>query len=86
MASLPAYRAGMSPISRALRTPLLAPLVRWISRLRFPWLLGLTLALLLVNIVLPDPIPFIDEILLALVAAVLGAIRKRPRRGARADR
>ncbi len=74
----------MSPVTRALRAPLLAPIIRWASRLRFPWLLGLTVALLLVNLAFPDPIPFVDEILLALLAAVLGSIRKRPRRAPRA--
>jgi hypothetical protein len=73
----------MSPISRAFRAPLLAPFIRWATRLRFPWLLGLTVVLLLINLVVPDPIPFVDEILLALVAAVLGSLRKRPSRDAR---
>jgi hypothetical protein len=70
----------MSPITRALRAPLLAPLLRWLGRLRFPWLLGITAALLLINIVVPDPFPFVDEILLAAVAALLASIRKRSAR------
>ena len=76
----------MSPISRAIRAPLLAPLIRWATRLRFPWLLGLTVLLLVLNLVVPDPIPFIDEILLALLAAVLGSLRKRPSRAERGAR
>ena len=59
------------------RTALLAPLVRWASRRRFPVLLGLAVALLAVDLVVPDPIPFVDEALLALGAMLLARLRKR---------
>lgn len=63
------------------RTALLAPLVRWASQRRFPVLLLLMLALLGVNLFVPDPLPFVDEALLALGALLLGRIRKRPEPG-----
>ncbi len=59
------------------RTAFLAPLVRWASRRRFPVLFGLVLALAAVNVFVPDPLPFVDEALLALVALLIGRMRKR---------
>jgi len=73
---------------RLARTPLVAVVVRWASRRRFPVLLGLMAALLAVNLVVPDPVPFLDELLLALGTAVLAGWRRPedgPRRHARAD-
>ena len=56
------------------------PVVNWLlgiaSQLRFPWLLALTVGLLLIDLVVPDPIPFVDEILLSSTALVLAAFRK----------
>jgi hypothetical protein len=50
--------------------------VGFASRLRFPWLLALTLSILLVDLFVPDVIPFVDEILLSLAALVLTGLRK----------
>ena len=59
----------------------IAGVVGFASRLRFPWLLALTLAILAVDLFVPDLIPFVDEILLSLAALVLAALRKpRPTR------
>lgn len=59
------------------RSTLLAPLVRWASQRRFPVLFGLVLALLAVNVFVPDPLPLVDEALLALGAILIGRLRKR---------
>jgi hypothetical protein len=59
------------------RRTLLAPLVRWASRRRFPVLLALVVALLVVDVVVPDPIPLIDEALLGLGAILIGRLRRR---------
>jgi len=54
-------------------------LLSYLESLRFPWLLLVTVALFVVDVFVPDVIPFVDEILLALVAVVLGRLkRKRP--------
>lgn len=53
--------------------PFLKP---FLDRLKLPWLFLLSVAGLLLNIVIPDPIPFMDEVLLALVSAILASIRK----------
>jgi hypothetical protein len=50
---------------------------RYAGRLRYPRLLLLMLTLFGVDLVLPDAIPFVDEILLGLGTVVLGSLRKR---------
>lgn len=47
------------------------------SRLRFPWLFAATVILFVVSLLVPDPLPMVDELLLALVALLFGAWRKR---------
>ena len=47
------------------------------SRLRFPKLFAITLVIFIVDVVTPDLIPFVDEILLALVTALLGSWKRR---------
>ena len=59
-----------------MKNPVVAWLLGIASRLRFPWLLALTVGLLLVDLAVPDLIPFVDEILLSLTALVLAAFRK----------
>ena len=54
-------------------------LMSFMSTLRFPWLLLITLTLFLVNVFVPDVILFVDEILLGLITLVLARIkRKKP--------
>lgn len=47
------------------------------SRLRYPRLLLVTATLFAADLLLPDLIPFVDEILLGLATAAL-AMRRRP--------
>lgn len=49
----------------------------YLGRLRFPRLALLTLAFFLGDLVVPDFIPFADEIGLGLLTALLGSWRKR---------
>lgn len=49
---------------------------RWLGSLRFPYLFLLAAGLFLVDLVVPDLIPFADEILLALGTLLLGRIRR----------
>lgn len=51
--------------------------VDYVAGLRFPWLFGITLAIFLFDLVVPDVIPFVEEILLGLMAAVLATLKKR---------
>lgn len=56
---------------------------RFAAGLRFPTLFALVGGLFLLDLFVPDMIPFVDEVLLALGTLMLGALRKRPRPGTR---
>lgn len=51
--------------------PILLPILTWARKLRHPTLFKLTAALFVLTLLLPDPIPFIDEILFGLGTLVL---------------
>ena len=53
--------------------------IGYVKELRFPWLLAITVAIFLIDLVVPDFIPFADEIVLGLLAAVLATLKKRRR-------
>lgn len=46
------------------------------GRLRYPQLFFLLLGLFLFDLVVPDLIPFLDEILLGLLTALVGSLRE----------
>lgn len=50
---------------------------RFAAGLRYPTLFGLVAALFIIDLIVPDLIPFIDEILLALGTLLLGSLRRR---------
>ncbi len=50
---------------------------RFAAGLRFPTLFAITATLFVIDLIIPDVIPFVDEILLALGTLVLASIRKR---------
>ena len=52
-------------------------LIRYVGGLRFPYLVALTGALFVIDLFIPDVLPFADEILLALVTLILSRL-KRP--------
>ncbi len=52
---------------------------RFASGLRFPTLFKLVAALFVVDFLVPDLIPFHDEILLALGTLLLGSLKSRQR-------
>ena len=58
-----------NPIKRAL--------LAYAGRLRFPTLFLITLALFAADLVVPDPIPFLDEIMLGLGTLLFASWRKR---------
>jgi hypothetical protein len=53
---------------------------RFASGLRYPTLFKVVAALFVLDLVVPDFIPFYDEILLALGTLLLGSFRNRARR------
>lgn len=49
----------------------------FVSRLRFPQLFALTAAIFLLDLLIPDLIPFFDEIILGLLTLLLGSMSKK---------
>lgn len=62
------------------QTALRDRLVRFAAGLRFPRLLALTAALFVLDLIIPDVIPFVDEILLGLMSLLLASLKNRNRR------
>ena len=58
--------------------PLLGPLLAYATRLRFPTLFLVAMALFVVDLIVPDVVPFADEILLGLGTLLLSSWKKRP--------
>jgi hypothetical protein len=51
-------------------------LMAWLGGLRFPVLLVITTLLLILNLFIPDAFPFVDEILLGLIAILLSRLKR----------
>jgi hypothetical protein len=54
--------------------------LQYAARLRYPKLLALSLALFIADLIIPDIIPFADEILLGLISLLLAGLKKRKSR------
>jgi hypothetical protein len=50
---------------------------RLLPRLRFPQLFGILAGLLVLDLLLPDPIPLVDELTLAVLTFLIGSWRTR---------
>ena len=60
-----------------MANPLIAPVMRWLSRLSFPRLFMLAAGLFVVDLVVPDMIPLADELLLGLGTLLLANWKRR---------
>lgn len=60
-----------------MKNVLLAPLMARLGRLRHPQLFALMATLFVLDLVIPDVIPFADEILLGLGTLFLGNWKRR---------
>jgi hypothetical protein len=68
-----------------MRSPIAAikdRFLKYAGELRFPKLLVLTVALFAIDLFIPDFIPFVDEILLGLFAAILASLKQKRREAA----
>ena len=75
-------------MGKLARGGLAAMVLKWASGLRFPWLFFLTAGLFALNLIVPDALPFADEILMGLIALLLAGLKKKTARkgsSARAD-
>ncbi len=59
------------------KIPFLTSILNYASRLRHPQLFALVLVLLLLDTLVPDFIPFLDELILGIIAIILGTRRKK---------
>ena len=57
--------------------PITSPLLRWAGGLRFPRLAVITAGLFVADLLVPDFVPFVDEILLGLGTLLLSQLRNR---------
>ena len=64
-------------ISKIARGGFVGAVLRWSSSLRFPYLFLLMTVLFVFNLFIPDVVPFADEIIMGLVAALLASLRKK---------
>ncbi len=60
-----------------MSNPLLGPILGYASRLRFPTLFLVIAALFVFDLIIPDFIPFLDEILLGLGTVLLASWKNR---------
>jgi hypothetical protein len=60
-----------------MANPLLAPVMRWLSRMSHPRLFMLAAALFIADTLLLDPIPFVDVILLGIGTLLLANWKRR---------
>lgn len=68
------------------RTSLVVAVTAFAGRLRFPLLFALTAALFVIDLLVPDALPFADEVLLGLGTILLSRWKKERRAGTAAGR
>lgn len=64
-------------MARSTRTPAQEIVERYAPRLRYPYLFVAVVVLFVADLFFPDPIPFVDEVMLALLTFLLGSWRSR---------
>lgn len=60
-----------------MANPLFVPFMRWLGRLSFPKLFAVFAVLFAADALVPDPIPFVDEILLGLGTLLFASWKDR---------
>jgi hypothetical protein len=68
-------RSNMATLDQS--GPIRNRFMEFASRLRFPKLMLLTAILFAIDLLVPDVIPFADEILLGLTTLILGSIKNK---------
>ena len=58
------------------KTPLISAILQFADGLKFRQLFLITAALFLLNLIIPDPIPFFDELILGLLALLFASWKK----------
>jgi hypothetical protein len=71
------FRRQSMGISKLASGGVAGMVLRWANGLRFPYLFLLTAGLFVVNLFVPDVVPFADELIMGLVALLLANLRKK---------
>ena len=58
-------------------SPIAGVLLRFAAGPRFPVLFGITAALFVLDLLIPDLVPFADELLLGLATLILASLKRR---------
>ena len=58
-------------------SPITALLSRLIPGIRYPWLVAILAGLFAIDLVVPDPVPFLDEVVLAVLTFLVASWRTR---------
>ena len=66
-----------SPDIMASISPITALINRLIPGIRYPWLFAILAGLLAIDLVVPDPVPFLDEVVLAVLTFLAASWRIR---------
>lgn len=61
-----------------MANPILAPVLRWLGRLSYPKLFAMAAILFAISVVVPDPLPFVDELLLGMGALLIAGRKRKP--------
>ena len=64
-------------MSWVARNALFGFVSRFAQRLRYPQLFLITVGVTLLDVLIPDAIPFVDEILLVLLTMALGSLKRK---------
>jgi hypothetical protein len=62
-----------------LPNPIVGAIAGWAGRLRFPVLFAVVAALFVADLIVPDLLPFADELLLAMLTVLFATWRKKRR-------
>jgi len=62
---------------KPIRSPVQEIVGSLVGRLRYPWVFVLLAVVFIADTIIPDPIPFVDEIMLALLTFLVGTWRTR---------
>ncbi len=60
-----------------MSNPISSAILNFASKLRFPTLFAIVAGLFAIDLIIPDFIPFLDELLLGMGALLFGAWKKR---------
>lgn len=68
---------GKTAMVPVMPNPITRRLLRFAENLRFPQLTGILVAVFVIDLITPDPLPFVDEIILGLLSLLFASWRSQ---------